>query len=72
MIRSRQDDLDSLVSHLTALSPQGVLDRGYAVVLTDAGTLVTDSSQVSAGSKVAIRVAKGTIAATVNGAAAGE
>jgi len=72
MIRSRQDDLDSLVSHLTALSPQGVLDRGYAVVLTESRTLVTDSSQVSAGSKVAIRVAKGTIAATVNGAAAGE
>ena len=72
MIRSRQDDLDSLLSHLTALSPQGVLDRGYAVVLTGDGTLVTQANQVNAGSQLAIRVAKGTIAATVNGVAGGE
>ena len=27
MIHSRQRDLDALLAHLTALSPQGVLDR---------------------------------------------
>jgi exodeoxyribonuclease VII large subunit len=72
MIRTRQDELDGLISHLTALSPQGVLDRGYAVVLTSDGQLVSDATSVGAGTKLAIRVAKGTIAATVNGAVGGE
>ena len=72
MIRVRQDELDGLISHLTALSPQGVLDRGYAVVLTSDGRLVSDATSVGPGTKLAIRVAKGTIAATVNGAVGGE
>jgi len=72
MIRVRQDELDGLISHLTALSPQGVLDRGYAVVLTSDGQLVSDATSVGPGTKLAIRVAKGTIAATVNGAVGGE
>ena len=72
MVSDRQDELDSLISHLTALSPQGTLDRGYAVVLKSDGTLVMDASAVASDEKIAIRVAHGTIAATVNGALQGE
>ncbi len=72
MVSDRQEELDSLTSHLTALSPQGTLDRGYAVVLKSDGTLVMDASAVASNEKIAIRVAHGTIAATVNGALQGE
>ena len=72
MVSDRQEELDSLTSHLTALSPQGTLDRGYAVVLKSDGTLVMDASAVASNEKIAIRVAYGTIAATVNGALQGE
>jgi exodeoxyribonuclease VII large subunit len=72
MVSDRQEELDSLISHLTALSPQGTLDRGYAVVLKSDGTLVMDASAVASDEKIAIRVAHGTIAATVNGALQGE
>ena len=72
MVTARQDELDALTAHLTALSPQATLDRGYAVVLTAGGELVMDAGQVTAGEKLAIRVAKGTVAATVNGATQGE
>lgn len=67
MISARQDELDSLLAHLTALSPQGVLDRGYAVVLrAKDGALVTNSSQVASGDLLSIRVASGSIAAAVS------
>ena len=72
MVSDRQEELDSLLAHLTALSPQGTLDRGYAVVLKSDGTLVMDASAVASDEKIAIRVAHGTIAATVNGALQGE
>jgi exodeoxyribonuclease VII large subunit len=72
MIHVRQDDLDSAIDHLTALSPQGVLDRGYAVVMTSDGVLVSAATQVRDNDRIAIRVAHGTIAATVNGVLAGE
>jgi exodeoxyribonuclease VII large subunit len=49
---------------LAALSPQGTLERGYALV-TKAGALVTDPAQVAAGDRLRLRVAGGAFGAEV-------
>lgn len=57
--------VDGLRAHLTALSPQATLDRGYAVVrrLSD-GAVVTDPAQVSPGEPLEITVRHGTFGAS--------
>lgn len=52
---------------LTALSPQGTLDRGYAMLKLPDGTLVRDASQVPKGSLVEGIVARGRLLAQVIG-----
>lgn len=47
--------------HLRALSPQGVLDRGYAIAWTAGGDVVRDPAQAPAGTDLTIRVAAGTV-----------
>jgi exodeoxyribonuclease VII large subunit len=49
--------------HLRALSPQGVLDRGYAIARTTAGDVVRDPAQAPPGTDLTVRVAGGTLAA---------
>jgi exodeoxyribonuclease VII large subunit len=58
--------LDAHRKHLDALSPQRVLERGYAVVraATD-GSVVRDASALGKGAVVEVQVAKGTFAAEV-------
>jgi exodeoxyribonuclease VII large subunit len=51
---------------LRSLSPQGVLDRGYAVVRDSAGHVVNDASKVKTKETLKIRLAKGEIEATAN------
>ena len=51
--------------HLDSLSPQRVLERGYAVVHAAGGSVVRDSSAVSPGDRVDVRVAAGSFAAEV-------
>jgi exodeoxyribonuclease VII large subunit len=68
MVSVRREDIDSLSAQLRTLSPQGTLDRGYAVVLKADQTVVRDATTVTAGEKLAIRVAKGVVAATADGA----
>ncbi|MCL1898181.1 MAG: exodeoxyribonuclease VII large subunit [Micrococcales bacterium] len=53
----------TLGAKLTALSPQATLDRGYAVVTTVDGQLVTKPSQAPAGTTVNLRLAGGTLPA---------
>ncbi len=60
-------DIQAKSQVLRSLSPQSTLDRGYSVVRTDAGAIITDASQVKPGQKLKIRVAKGEIAATSEG-----
>ena len=56
-------------NHLMALSPQGTLERGFAVVrLIDEGVVVTGSDQVTRGTSIDIRVARGSLRATVTDA----
>ncbi|MBN1237476.1 MAG: exodeoxyribonuclease VII large subunit [Gammaproteobacteria bacterium] len=54
---------------LRSLSPLATLDRGYAIVArSDDGRLVTDSASIAPGTGIAVRLARGRIAATVDAA----
>jgi exodeoxyribonuclease VII large subunit len=50
--------------HLAALSPERVLDRGYAVVRRK-GSVVRRAGQVLAGQAVDVQLAEGRLAARV-------
>jgi exodeoxyribonuclease VII large subunit len=54
-----------LLARVVSLSPQAVLDRGYAVVSGPSGELVRDASTTTAGQLIAVRVARGEFSATV-------
>jgi len=60
-------DIQAKSQVLRSLSPQSTLDRGYSVVRTDAGAIITDATKVKSGQKLKIRVAKGEISATSDG-----
>lgn len=57
--------LDRLSAQLEALSPVAILGRGYALVFDSSGNLLKDAAQVSAGSIVRARLAKGAFTAKV-------
>jgi len=58
--------LDHLKTQVRSLSPQQTLDRGYSVVRTPDGTVISDAANVKSGQKLGIRLAKGEIAATAD------
>ena len=61
-------DLASLTQRLSALSPEGTLRRGYAIVerqRSDESAIVTNTEQVRAGDALSIRVTDGRVEATV-------
>jgi len=53
----------ALAAKLAALSPQATLNRGYALVTTKQGQLVSKPSQVPAGTPVLIKLAEGKVSA---------
>lgn len=57
--------LSGFTATLRALSPQGTLERGYAIV-RKAGSIVRHPNDVSAQDSITIRVAGGEIAATID------
>lgn len=59
-LERKHSRLRSAEHRMTALSPLAVLDRGYALVHTDAG-LLRSVGQVAAGQTLRIQVADGTI-----------
>jgi exodeoxyribonuclease VII large subunit len=63
--------LDAAAGALGVLGPQATLDRGYAIVrrTTDNG-IVRDPAEAPPGTSLALRVARGEIAATTDGAPA--
>ncbi|MBN1960144.1 MAG: exodeoxyribonuclease VII large subunit [Deltaproteobacteria bacterium] len=65
-ILSRKQRLDSFSVQLRALSPLGVLDRGYAIIQNASGKLVQSYEQVQEGEAIKVSLAKGGISATVN------
>jgi len=56
-------DIDHLSARLRALSPGSTLDRGYAIVTLEDGTIVRDAEDVSVGDLMSIRVAQGSMTA---------
>jgi exodeoxyribonuclease VII large subunit len=58
-------DVAHLRSQLRALSPQGTLDRGYAIVRSGDGAVIRDPDETQAGQDIHIRVARGQLSATV-------
>ena len=66
ILEIEKNELKGVKAHLRSLSPQSTMDRGYAVVQLDNGTIVRDAAKVKAGTSLRIRVAKGETRATVN------
>ena len=71
-IRSRlevyQERTRGLENELRALGPAEILERGYAIVRSAAdGEIITSPSQTSAGDRLDIAVADGTIEAETTG-----
>ncbi len=66
-INIAQEELTTLRAQVRTLSPQATLDRGYAVVLTQEGSIVRKAASLKTGQKIAIRVAQGVVAATTDG-----
>jgi exodeoxyribonuclease VII large subunit len=60
-----QGRLNSLIAHLTQLSPLKILERGYAIVTNQDGVIVKQPGDAPVESKLDIRVAQGRIAARV-------
>ncbi len=55
LVKERRTHLRGLTESLTALSPQGVLDRGYAIVRRkEEGTVITDAASTAAGEEVSV------------------
>jgi exodeoxyribonuclease VII large subunit len=63
-IERKRAALETNAARLRVLSPQKTLERGYAIVRTDAG-LVTSRTAVATGDQVDVRVADGSFAARV-------
>ena len=61
-----REELVQISARVRSLSPQATLDRGYAVVQLDDGTIVRDPQGLDIGEKLRIRLADGQIAAQVS------
>lgn len=61
-------DLRAERARLTALSPQGVLDRGYTILRTPGGKVITSAEQVKKGDLIEGVLASGRLVAQVVGA----
>ena len=64
-VAERKQNVRRLEAQLRALSPLGVLDRGYSLTETEAGAVVRDASDVKTGDRLKTRFSKGTILSEV-------
>jgi exodeoxyribonuclease VII large subunit len=64
--------LAPLSAHLTQLSPLRILERGYAIVENEAGTLVKRPADAPPGSSISVRLADGRLKASVTAATPGD
>ena len=65
ILERTMSDVSRLRASMRALSPLATLERGYAIVHTEDGGVVSDPESVSAGQSIDIRVRGGHIPATV-------
>ncbi len=66
------DDLAHRLARVRSLSPLATLERGYAVVSTSGGDVVSDAALVEPGDHIEARLASGRISATVDTSTPGE
>jgi len=64
-LASRRSHEEKLTAQLNALSPVKILERGYALIFDESGTLVKDVSQLKTGSEISGQVARGRFTAEV-------
>jgi exodeoxyribonuclease VII large subunit len=64
LLERKRGGLDALAGRLRALSPRATLERGYAIVRTDAG-IVRRAAAVTPGTRVDVELAEGGLAARV-------
>ena len=65
LIDSEKRELKQVRAHLRSLSPQSTLDRGYSVATLEDGAIARDAAKIPAGSHLRVRLAKGSLEATV-------
>lgn len=65
LLSDTEHRITALESKLTALNPQNILERGYAVVTDKNGKTLRDAGQTAKGEKIDIRLKRGRIHAEV-------
>ena len=65
LLTTRRSRLAAATTRLEALSPLAVLNRGYALVYSETGTLLRNASDTQPGRRIRARLATGTLTATV-------
>lgn len=66
LVQQTADRLVGITGKLRTLSPQNTLDRGYAIVRSATGNVVTSTASVTSGDALTVRVADGEIDTTAN------
>ena len=67
LVEERRAELGRIGAQLAALSPLAVLDRGYAMARrADDGAIVRSAAAVRPGDRLALRLARGSLAVTVD------
>lgn len=66
-IAKRVSRLDAAAAALALVSPQAVLDRGYAIVARSDGQVLRNAGQAEPGDSISVRLASGRLDATVSG-----
>jgi exodeoxyribonuclease VII large subunit len=68
-LQQARERLGLAAASLDALSPLAVLQRGYAIVQDSSGALLRDSSSVTVGDEVSVRLTRGRLTARVESVA---
>ena len=72
VLARESQQLAGMRATLRAISPQAVLDRGYAVLRAPGGVVLTDAAQVKKGDLLEAVLARGSLVATVFGTNTGK
>lgn len=62
---SRRDALEGMSKHLEGLNPMNVLGRGYTMITSGAGEVITSAAGISVGDRININLRDGTVSAEV-------
>jgi exodeoxyribonuclease VII large subunit len=66
LLEQRRAELGRIGAQLAALSPLAILDRGYAMVQGEDRSIVRSADAVRAGDRLTLRLARGSLAVTVD------